>query len=229
VLVANSEACRHAVLADEGMASDRVIVLENGVDLTRFPKRDRPQTQSRRIGVVANLREVKGLDVFIRAASLVVSRFPTAIFHIAGEGDELESLQRLSNELGLSQNLVFEGTVRDIPRFLAELDIAVLPSRSEGMSNALLEYMAAGKAIVATAVGGNTSLIEDDVHGLLVPSENPGALAERIGRLLDDPMLADRLGHAARRRVESNYSREAMVRRFEIFYENLLRGRALAA
>jgi glycosyltransferase involved in cell wall biosynthesis len=229
VLVANSQACRQAVMADEGIAPDRVVVLENGVDLQRFPIGAISKTTSRRIGIVANLRAVKGLDVFVRAAASLMVSHPEVTFHLAGDGEEKEPLQRLARDLDLGNRLVFEGTVADIPQFLASLEIAVLSSSSEGMSNALLEYMAACKPIVATRVGGNTSLIEDGVHGLLVEPENPGEVAKCLSRLLDDRNLARRLGEAARRRVEHNYSREAMVRRFEIFYENLVRGGALAA
>jgi glycosyltransferase involved in cell wall biosynthesis len=89
------------------------------------------------------------------------------------------------------------------------------------MSNAILEYMAAGKAIVATAVGGTPNLIADGTHGLLVPSGDAGRLAEAISRLLTDSALAQRLGDAARRRVWQHYSREAMVRRFEEYYQRL--------
>jgi glycosyltransferase involved in cell wall biosynthesis len=105
---------------------------------------------------------------------------------------------------------------------LAGLDVAVLPSLSEGMSNALLEYMAAGKAIVATAVGGNVDLIEPGVHGLLVPPGDAPRLAAAIGELLIHPDRAARLGRNARRRAEKHYNRAAMVRRFEDFYQGLV-------
>src|SRR5207302_819758 len=98
-------------------------------------------------------------------------------------------------------------------------------SRAEGMSNALLEYMAAGRPIVASAVGAAPELIEDGVHGLLVPPGDAGALARALAALLDDPGRARRLGEAARARAEACYGREAMVRRFEEFYTSLI-GRA---
>jgi glycosyltransferase involved in cell wall biosynthesis len=116
--------------------------------------------------------------------------------------------------------------VRDVPGFLGGLDVAVLPSRAEGMSNALLEYMAAGRPLVATAVGAAPDLVEDGVHGLLVPPDDPQALAEAIGALLDDPARARELGAEARRRAAEHYSREAMVRRFEEFYTSLAGVRA---
>jgi glycosyltransferase involved in cell wall biosynthesis len=221
--VANCEASRRSVLSEERPSPRRVLVLENGVDLARFPLTPPPGAVSRAVGVVANLRPVKGLDVFARAAAAVRATHPGATFHVAGEGEQRPELERLAADLGLAGRFHLPGTVYDIPEFLGRLDVAVLPSHSEGMSNALLEYMSAARPIVATAVGGNVRIIEDGLHGLLVPAGDPAALAEAIRRLLDDHELARRLGRAARRRVEKRYSRQAMVRRFEAFYEGLVR------
>jgi glycosyltransferase involved in cell wall biosynthesis len=223
VTVANCEPCRQAVLSDEGAPPESVVVLENGVDLDRFralPPRPGPV----RVGAVANLRPVKGLDVFVRAAATVAASRRDVSFEIAGEGESRLELERLARELGLGRRLSLPGVVGDVPGFLGGLDVAVLCSRSEGMSNALLEYMAAGRAIVATRVGANDRLIEDGVHGLLVPPGDAAALAAAVARLVDDPALRARLAAAARRRAEQRYSRRAMVRRFEQFYEDLTGG-----
>lgn len=226
-LIANCAASRDAVVADEGLDRARVVVLENGVDLERFSETDHPHNvgQGRRVGVTANLRPVKGLDVFLEAAAIVGRCRPDVTFTVAGEGPLRSALATQAERLGV--RLELPGTVGNISGFLAGLDLAVLPSLSEGMSNALLEYMAAGRAIVATAVGGNTTLIEEGVNGLLVPPNDPGRLAEAIGHLLDNPDLAAWLGRAARRRVEERYSREVMVRRFEDLYTGLMRGTCL--
>jgi glycosyltransferase involved in cell wall biosynthesis len=223
VLVANCEASRQAVLRDEELAEDRVVVLENGVDLDRFPRTTRKTGSGfRHVGVVANLRPVKGLDTFIRAASVLASLRSDVTFHVAGEGPLRADLSRLATECGLQNRFVFEGAIADVPSFLAGLDVAVLPSRSEGMSNALLEYMAAEKPIVATAIDGNRQLIDDEIHGLLVAPDDVGQLVASTSRLLDDTVLAEQLGRAARLRVEDRFSREVMVRRFEDFYERLI-------
>jgi len=223
---ANCEACRQAVLADDHLPPQSVVVLENGVDLERFleiPAATSVPTaeQGRRLGVVANLRPVKGLDVFVRAAALLGVAHANLRFQIAGEGDQRPVLEGLARAAGLNGRLRLHGSVKDIPGFLAGLDVAVLCSRSEGMSNALLEYMAAGRAIVATAVGATPELLQDGVHGLLVPPGDAEALARAVDRLLRDPGLASRLGAAARRRARARFSREAMVRRFEAFYLQL--------
>jgi glycosyltransferase involved in cell wall biosynthesis len=228
--ITNCEAARQALLAAEQPRCDTVLVLNNGVDLDRFrdlpPLTDRPLLEQH-VGVVANLRPVKGLDVFVQAAALVQARYPRAIFTVAGEGELRPALEQQAEAAGLADRFRLPGSLADVPGFVGGLDVAVLCSNAEGMSNALLEYMAAGRAVVSTEVGAAPELIADGVHGLLVPPGDPGKLAEAIQRLLDDRKLAERLGMAARQRAEELYSREAMVRRFEEFYLALVSRRSL--
>jgi glycosyltransferase involved in cell wall biosynthesis len=222
----NSEQGR-AALAGSG----RVVVIENGVDLDRYlpphpqPLSPRGRREQTKIGTVANLRAVKNIDGLMRAATRVLERFPNAVFEIAGEGEQRAALEQLHTQLGLGDRFVLRGSVTDVPAFLRSIDLAVLPSHSEGMSNALLEYIAAGLPVVATDVGANAKLIEHGVSGLIVPPRDESALAEAVVRLLEDPSLAARFGAAARQRVEQDYSRDAMRRRFERFYQQLV-GRA---
>jgi glycosyltransferase involved in cell wall biosynthesis len=228
--VANSEPGRQAVLACERPDPASVVVLENGVDLDRFAAIPtyRPATAEstgpRRVGMVANLRSVKGVDVFVEAAALIATRRPDVEFLVAGEGPQRPELERLIVERGLAGRFLLLGSVADIPEFLGRLDVAVLSSRSEGMPNAVLESMAAGRPIVATEVGGIRSLIEPEAHGLLVPPEDPAALAGAIDRLLADPDMARRFATAARERTARHHSRAVMIRRFEDLYGRLFRG-----
>jgi glycosyltransferase involved in cell wall biosynthesis len=223
--IANCEAARQALLAAEGPPPQSVRVLENGVDLARFlalrPPAALPETPC--VGAVGNLRPVKGIDVLARAAALLGQRHSRVVFRVAGEGGQRPELESAVAREGLAGRFLLPGAAEDVPGFLAGLDVAVLPSRAEGMSNALLEYMAAGRPIVATSVGGNPELVEHGAHALLVPPEDAGSLARAIGRLLDDRALAARLGAAARRRAREQFGREAMVRRFEDFYASLRR------
>jgi glycosyltransferase involved in cell wall biosynthesis len=226
--IANCEAARQALLAAEKPSPESVLVLENGVDLERFldiPPLAEHAAAEPRVGVVANLRPVKGLEDLVTAAARLRDHHPRAVFTVAGEGELRPALQQQAERDGLAGRFLLPGSVADVPGFLAGLDVAVLCSHAEGMSNALLEYMAAGRPIVATAVGAATELIADGTHGLLVPPGDAARLAEAIGRLLDDRHLARRLGEAARQRARERYSRAAMVRRFEDFYERLVPGR----
>ena len=232
VTVANSEACRQRAIAQLRLWPGSVVVLHNGVDLARFgaipPVTAVKNGRLRYVGMVANLRPVKGSDLFVRAAAMVRQSHPEARFQIAGSGDEA-AVRRLAEECGIQGRLELLGSVGDIPSFLSRLDVAVLTSYSEGLSNAFLEYMAAGRPIVATAVGGNVELIEDGVHGLLVPPGDPAAVASAIGRLLGDSALAARLGAAAKNRAQKHFSAEVMVRKYESFYRSLTNGNAAPA
>lgn len=228
VTLCNSEAARQAVLGDERPDPGTVVVIENGVDLERFehippvsPVRD--PNGACRVGMVANLRPVKGVDVFVRAAALVAQSHPEISFHVAGEGPERPELERLIGELNLTGRFILHGKLGDIPGFLAQLDIAALSSRAEGMPNAVLEYMAAGRPIVAMAVGGVTDLIENRVHGLLVRPEDPADLSEKIIHMANNPRLASRLGLSGQDRARSVFSRAAMAARVQSFYEELRR------
>ncbi len=216
----NSESGRVAICQSERVARNRVVAIENGVDLERFAGFAPPcgNPNAVRIGCVANLRPVKNIDGLLHAARIVCDRDPRVEFAIAGDGEQRAELERLRTALDLEKRVEFRGSIADVPGFLSTLDIAVVPSHSEGMSNALLEAMAAGRAVVATDVGANARLLADGTCGLLVPPGNPEMLATAIARLVVDPALARQLGAKAHSRVADGFSREAMCRRFEEFY-----------
>jgi len=226
VNLTNSESGRTALQTLDRLAPERVQVIENGVDLERFPVpvRTRNSVEPVRIGAVANLRAVKNIDGLVRAAKMVIDRHPKSTFEVAGEGEQRPELERLIRDIGLVDRFILKGAVADVPGFLNGIDIAVLPSHSEGMSNAVLEYMAAGKPVVATEVGANGHVLGYGSAGVLVPPGDDAALAEAICRLIADPKETVRLGRKARLRVEEEYSREAMRRRFEQFFHHLARG-----
>ncbi len=219
----NSDSGKQALMQNEGLHPEKIAVLENGVDLERFPIGD-PPLRNRdvvRIGIVANLRPVKNIDGLIRAAEHLKAAHSNAQFEVAGEGEQRPELEKVIRERGLIDNFRLLGSVSDVPGFLARQDIAVLCSHSEGMSNALLEYMAAGRAIVATDVGANARLIAHERSGLIVPPGDDTALADAIVWLIANPARASEMAKTARRKVEAEYSREAMVRRFEDFFRRL--------
>ena len=220
----NTDAGRAALVEGEGLAAERVAVLENGVDTARFNRFLFPDTSRRkvRVGCVANLRPVKNVDGLMRAAKVALERFPQLAFEVAGDGEQREELDRLHAELGLGDRFVLRGSVPDVAAFLRTVDIAVLPSHSEGMSNALLEYMSAGRAVVATDVGANARLVRDGKDGLIVPPGDAAALVDAIGHLLANPLTAANYGASARKRAEADFSRAAMCRRFEAFYAGLV-------
>ncbi len=205
---------------------DRVTVLENGIDLTPFldvpPLRQEATQGDWRVGMVANLRPVKDPTLFVRAAQQVHQVFPQAQFFLAGTGPSTQDVTSLAAELGIGSQLHVVGEVTNVAQFLKTLDVCVLCSRGEGMSNAVIEYMAAARPIVVTAAGGNVELIQDRINGLVVPPQDRQALADGIIDLLKNRLAANRLAESARKTAREKFSVEAMVQRFQAFYEELV-------
>jgi len=222
----NSDLGRSTLVQQEGVDPSRIRVLDNGIDLDRFanpgPAPARRTGGPRRVGVLANLRPVKGVDVFLRAAALVARDHPDVQFVIGGEGPERSRLEALAAELELTDRVRLLGLVSDVPSFLADLDVVVQSSLSEGLSNAVIESMAAGRPLVATAVGANPSLIQDGINGLLVPPGDHQRLAEAIKSLLQRPNDAARMGRAALEYATKRFTWSTAARVYEELCYQLL-------
>ena len=162
--------------------------------------------------VVSNFIRYKGHEYFLRAWRQVLVEFPSAVALLAGDGVFRAEIERICDDLNIRQSVRFLGVRPDVPALLALADVYVHPSLQEGYSNALLEAMAAGKAVVATAVGGNVEAVSDGVTGLLVPPADAVALERAITRLLGDGHTARAMGERARRYVHERYEMNAMVR-----------------
>jgi L-malate glycosyltransferase len=226
VFAVSEQVRRYSIEVDQ-IDPDRVQTIYNGLDLadwntTSMPAKDPGQTVVTSVG---NIRRVKGHDVFIRAAAAVIQHFPGASFSIAGEvleQDYFLELQTLVRSLNLSNRFHFVGGVSNLREHLSSSDIFVLPSRSEGFSNAIVEAMAASLPVVATNVGGNAEAVIDGVSGLIVPSDDPAALSGAIIRLISNPSQAKAMGEAGRNLVMEKFTTDAMMSRIATCYKNLL-------
>lgn len=224
VMLAVSEWDRANLIEHEGISADLIRVLPNGIapllDAVAGPAFSLPADRPL-VGAVGRLYPEKGYDVLIRAVALLRERGRRLFCAVVGVGPEQAVLQRLIDELGAGEDVQLLGRRDDVGRIIRELDVAVLSSVREGSPLAMLEYMAAGAPIVATRVGGVPELIADGVHGLLVPAKDPPALAAGIERLLDDRILARRLGAAAQLRQRSEFDLGVVVTRLERLYVEL--------
>ena len=232
VFAVSEEVRQHCVVVDRIDAS-RVQTIYNGIDVAHWNAISKPpkRTGELLVATVGNIRRVKGHDVFIKAAASIVSRFPNVSFSIAGgvlEPAYFAELQELVRDLGLSNHLHFAGGITNLREYLSAADIFVLPSRSEGFSNAIVEAMAASLPVVATDVGGNAEAVQDGVSGFIVPSEDPKALAVAITRLLSDPSMAQEMGVAGKKLAAEKFTTEAMMRQVTLVYARLLTGAASA-
>jgi glycosyltransferase involved in cell wall biosynthesis len=229
-IVATSEQVRSELL-DYGFPPSRVARIPNGVDTGRFaPRHGRSELKTHLAPegplavFVGRLDVQKGLECLLRAWARVRAEHPRARLVLIGEGPQAHALQELAGALGVQDEVLFAGAQRDVRPYLQAADVFVLPSLAEGMSNALLEAMACGVPCVTTRVGGNVDLVTDGETGLLVDPGQEEPLARALLTLLDDPEGAQRLGEAARRRIEQGYTMEAVTERYLALYEELLHG-----
>jgi glycosyltransferase involved in cell wall biosynthesis len=153
------------------------------------------------------------------------SKFPQAKFVLIGDGEKRAEFESRVSEFGLQPNFLFLGSRQNISEILACCDMAVLPSRAEGFSNALLEYMAMGVPTVATDVGGNAEVIESGVNGLLVKPNDPAALANAISSVLENPHFASQLAAAGRDRVRRHFDFSQLTSNVDALYIELLQAR----
>jgi glycosyltransferase involved in cell wall biosynthesis len=134
----------------------------------------------------------------------------------------VDGLQSRARDRGLTDRVIFTGLRSDVPALLSAVDVSVMPSLNEALSNVLLESMAAGAAVVATDVGGTAEALVDGNNGVLIPPGNPTVMADAIVRLVDDPAYARELGENARRTIRDRYSLDRMVASTETLYDELL-------
>lgn len=235
-ILVNADAVKQWLIA-EGYAADNITVIRNGLDLSRFPATGPDLALRDELGVprdapivamLARLDRQKGAEDFLDAAARVAARVENACFLIVGgntfasRDDYRRELEARAQRLGLAGRIVFTGFRLDVPRLLSQVAVSVLPSFSEGLSNTLLESMAAGVPVVATRVGGNPEVVEHGATGWLVEPHDPAALAEAILSILDDPDRAAAFSRRARERVLEQFSLQRMVRETESFYERAL-------
>jgi len=223
-VVCNSKAAA-ARLADAGVREQRLVVIGNGLAPELFAAAEpvlprRPGTL--RVGMIARMNSyAKKHIVFLRAAARLREKFEKLEFVLAGDGPLRSQLEQEAERLGLGGRVNFLGDRRDIPAVLASLDVSVLPSQSESLSNSILESMAAGVPVVATKVGGNPELVTAE-RGELVPPDDDSALAAALGKLLVDFQLRSRCGENAKAFASANFTLDHMRRSHEQLYEELL-------
>ncbi len=228
-VVVNADAIAARVRAS-GVPAERVVVLPNILDVDEFDRlAARPAPAADRLGPgrwiahVARLDPEKDAATFVRAAVRVAQAVPDARFVLAGDGTQRGELEKLAAEEGAAGRIVFLGDVTDVPALLTRATACVLcPNSNEGLSNAILEYMAARRPVVATDCGGNRELVESCRTGFVVPAGDYEALAERLIILLRDPERAALMGDAGRRRVESHHRPEVVARQLADLYRTAL-------
>jgi len=237
--------CNSAAVAQrfsrDGTAPANVSVVLNGVDVARFHPGTADPARSSALGIgghpvvglVSNLGRRKGVEAFLEAGAFVVREVPGVRLLVVGGqfGDEREDrlavLRGEARRLGIGSSVVFAGAVADVENVLPLLDVGVAVTEKEACSRAILEMMACGKPVVGFATGGNPELVQHGVSGVLVPPGDTADLARQIVRLLLDATTRQRMGVAARARIEQHFDVRTNARTTERVYRELLGGLGL--
>jgi L-malate glycosyltransferase len=223
-VVCNSQAAAKRLI-ESGLPQSRTRVIWNGLAPELF-KAAMPALPPRpgwlRVGMIARMNErVKNHSLLLRAAARLQATNPQVEFVLVGDGRLRPELEKEAASLGLCDHVKFLGDRRDIPAVLASLDLSVLSSDSESLSNAVIESMAAGVSVVATSVGANPELLADK-RGMLVPAGDDAALAAALAKLLQDPSLRAQMGQNCRTFAQENFTLDKMRRSHEQLYLELL-------
>jgi len=229
-VLVNAEAIRET-LVRQGYRVENLAVIRNGIVPSKFRSTPGASPIRQELGlpadapvvlVLSRLNPMKGVEYFLDAAAIVARALPQVRFLIVGDGLNKFDLEERAASLGIADRVVFTGFRTDVPQLLAEASLSVLPSLSEGLSNTLLESMAAGVPVIATQVGGNPEIIEDGVSGLLVPPRDAAALAAAMNKLLSNPVLASAVREAGQRRIAEYFSMQASIQQVEQLYSRMI-------
>ena len=234
VIVANSEGVKNYLISN-GVKEEKIEVVYNGIDLERLQPRETnreaicdslglpTRKDLRFVTMIANLRhEVKNQEMLLRAARTVKEEYPDAHFVFAGEGERKDLLKKMALEFGVSETTHFIGRCESVPELLSISYVCVLTSFSEGFSNSILEYMAAGKPVIATDVGGASEAVDPGKTGYLVDSGDDETLAERLRELLLSRETAVSLGKAGRLKAEQNFTNNVQLQNTISLYRRLM-------
>jgi glycosyltransferase involved in cell wall biosynthesis len=219
-----------------GLQTQKIIVIENGINTGVFTDREKPEHLMREfnipnnckvIGTVGRLAEVKDQLTLIEAFKIVNDKIPNTMLIIVVDGPMYNQLDDAVKKTGLSHNVRLLGNIKDVDQLINIFDVFLLTSLSEGTSVSLLEAMSAGIAPIVTDVGGNLSIIEDQTNGLLVKPRQPRQIADNILKLLLDDNYRSVLSHEAQNTVRNKYSIHMMNRKYTELYTDLIKEKRL--
>lgn len=226
-LIACGEMVKKNLMEAYDIPEQRVTVIHNAVEAFQGELcADEALTELRQagyalVGNVGRLSEQKGMSYFLQSLPAVKESYPMVKFVVVGDGEDREQLEKLTDELGIREDVLFLGYRSDIRNVMSQMDFLVLSSLWEGLPLTPIEAFSMGKTVVGTAVDGTVEVIENEKNGLLIPPRDPKAIAEGVVRLLKDPALREQFETAALETYTKEFSFDIYTRRVETFYEEL--------
>lgn len=220
--ISNANAVSKHFVEHFKLQPNKMTVLPNGIDVEKLTFIEHKPTITD-IGIVGNMtRHVKRTDLFIAAAAIVAEKYPDINWHIVGDGHLKAGLKKQAEQLGLADKVIFAGRVANVDQYIEKMQIGVISSDSEGLSNAILEYMLKGSVCIATNVGGNPELIHDEITGCIVPADNAAMIAKKVIYLIENPEKYTELALNARKKIESQYNWQNCVDEHMQYYHHAL-------
>ncbi len=235
IIIANSYAVREKTISDERLLPSRVVVIYNGIDFLQYGGIINPEEKAsfkresglghakKVIGMVSNIKNVKGYEYFLSAASIIRRNTNNVHFIIAGEGSDHNDFRRVVEGYGLNDCVSLLGLCQDVKKVFSMIDIFMYSSLSEGFPNIILEAMASGKVIVATDVGGTSEMLQNGLSGILVRPRDAAVLADATMKILDDEDLGRRMSEAAMKSARQFFSIAECVDQYGAIYKHLYR------
>ncbi|MGB9735985.1 MAG: glycosyltransferase [bacterium] len=232
-IIACSDGVKKVLMNYERVEPWKITVIYNGTEINKFKPRNIEQRQQIKeklkvgdkivLTFTAHLRPAKGHQYLLEAISKIKNQYPNIVLFLIGDGILMNELTTITKQLDIENNVRFWGYRADIPNFLSATDIYVHPSVEEGFGIAIIEAMAAGLPVIATNVGGIPEIITNGVNGILVPPENPQALADAIVELIEHPDRRKILSEKARQYVELTFNNQTMTKEYAEIYFKLVK------
>ena len=225
-LLVNSSAIKSNVIKFENVNEQKINVIYNGIELTDFHRNQIIKSSIKNeniIGIVSNLnREVKRVDIFIKAANIILNRLPDVKFMVIGDGSLKSKYISMCKEYNIINNFNFVGSLDNVKPYLSLFTIAVNTSDSEGFSNSILEYLTMSSPVICTNTGGNREIIMHMKNGLLVPPNDERALAEAVFYLLKHKNIRLKFALNGQKTIGNEFAWEFRIREYEQYFESLL-------
>lgn len=227
-IIVNAQAIKTSFIKEEGIKEQKIQVIYNGIALQSAKRGTRGTSLRKNLGIkkgdwiivhVANIKPVKGHSYLINALAKIVPKHPNVKLLLIGEDKLNGQINNLVDQLGIAKNVVFLGKRDDVSSLIRLADIGILPSLSEGMSNAIMEYMQAGKPVITTDVGGNPELVEHGRTGLLIDKANEEQLADALFLLIGDPKKCLKMGKQGYHKITKSFSATRMLDQYDRLFK----------